>query len=129
MISRIAHSKKTAIGWTIAIFILLMLPGGSIHNAGLLGLPHLDKLAHFIFFGAFVVFWYLTLAKDTVPEQRPLLAGQLFLVSAIYGTSMEFMQGLFTNRNFEVMDILADTAGAGVAWTWLRTGMKKPLWK
>jgi VanZ family protein len=125
MFSRIIYSKKTAVAWTLSILILLLLPGGSFHKEGLLGIPHMDKLVHFFLFGVFVVLWYLSLTNGITSTFQNTLAVQLFLVSAIFGTSMEFVQGLFTTREFEVPDILADIAGAGTGWLWLRYGIRK----
>jgi VanZ family protein len=107
-------SNWPAIAWTGLIFILLVIPSEGIPHTGMLGLPHMDKLAHVFLFGVFVWLWSRT---EFEQKQRPGL--RFFLISSGYGILMEFIQAGFTNRAFEMLDIIADLSGAGLAWVLL----------
>jgi len=125
MPARIIQSRWTAIGWTIVIFLLMIMPPGNIPSKGLFGIPHLDKLVHCFLFGGLVWLWYFSLNKD--PKSQPPAASlkKVFLFSAIYGISMEFVQYFFTARSFDIWDIVADILGAGMAWGFLSIRGKK----
>jgi VanZ family protein len=107
----ILNTKWPAIIWTGLIFILLVIPSEGIPNKGMLGLPHIDKLAHVVLFGVFVWLW----SRNT-SAQHARQAFRFFLISTSYGILMEFVQAGFTNRAFEILDILADLSGAAIAW-------------
>jgi VanZ family protein len=107
----ILNTKWPAIIWTGLIFVLLVIPSEGIPNKGMLGLPHIDKLAHVALFGVFVWLW----SRNT-SGQHARQAFRFFLISTSYGILMEFVQAGFTNRAFEVLDILADLSGAAFAW-------------
>ena len=105
------NSKWPAILWTGLIFILLVIPSEGIPHAGMLGLPHMDKLAHVFLFGVFVWLW-----SSSGPSDQPGKGFRYFIISSGYGIIMEFVQAGFTNRAFEGLDILADLSGAALAW-------------
>jgi len=50
---------------------------------------------------------------------------RIFFISSFYGIFMEFFQYFFTDRNFDIWDIVADTIGAGIAWFLLSHKAKK----
>ncbi len=105
-------SKKwPALLWTGLIFILLVIPSEGIPHGGMLGLPHVDKMAHVFLFGVFVWLWSRTGEGEL---RQPV--SRYFLISTGYGILMEFIQAGFTNRAFELLDILADLSGAALAW-------------
>ncbi len=105
-------SKKwPALLWTGLIFILLVIPSEGIPHGGMLGLPHVDKMAHVFLFGVFVWLWSRTGQGE---QRQPVF--RYFLISTGYGILMEFIQAGFTNRAFELLDILADLSGAALAW-------------
>lgn len=104
-------SKWPAIAWTGLIFILLVIPSEGIPHTRMLGLPHVDKLAHVVLFGVFVWLWSRT---EVDRQKKPGL--RFFLISSGYGILMEFIQAGFTNRAFEMLDIIADLSGAALAW-------------
>ena len=116
MLWKLFQSKWTAVGWTIIIFILMILPPGSLPNRGIFGVPNLDKLVHMVMFGGFVWFWYYSRNGDG--KTKGLLF-RLVLLSAVYGISMEFVQENFTERNFDIWDIVADISGAALVWIWI----------
>ena len=125
MPARIIQSRWTAIGWTIVIFLLMIMPPGNIPSKGLFGIPHLDKLVHCFLFGGLVLLWYFSLKKNGKSPQSPNILKRIFLISAFYGISMEFVQYFFTARSFDIWDIVADILGAGMAWGFLSIRGKK----
>lgn len=130
MISDLLRSKWVAIAWTALIFLLLTMPSAGIPSTGLLKIPYVDKIAHLILFGGFVIFWSFGLSHGRNHESMYKLFQNLFLISVGYGILMEFVQAIFTKRAFEVMDMIADASGACLAWIILKVRQKnKPLWK
>jgi len=115
MPARIIQSRWTAIGWTIIIFLLMIMPPGNIPSKGLFGIPNLDKLVHMFLFGGFVLLWYFSLKKNSKSPPSPNILKRIFLISAFYGISMEFIQYFFTARSFDIWDIVTDILGAGIA--------------
>lgn len=108
-----------ATAWTLAIFILLVVPEGGLSRKGFLGLSNLDKAAHAVMFFLFVVLWYRALAPERKESQTKALAMGLAQASFLYGTNMEFVQALFTSRAFEWWDIAADGLGAYAGYLWV----------
>jgi glycopeptide antibiotics resistance protein len=125
MPSRLIQSKWIATGWTIIIFLLMIMPPANIPSQGLFGIPNLDKLVHMFLFGGFVWLWYFTLKKNSKSTPSPKILKRMFLISAFYGISMEFVQYFFTARSFDIWDIVADIIGAGIAWGILSIRGKK----
>jgi VanZ family protein len=103
----------------------MIMPAGNIPSQGLFRIPHLDKLVHFFLFGGFVWLWYFSLNKDPKNHPPEVILKNIFLISAFYGISMEFIQYFFTARSFEIWDIVADILGAGIAWGILSIRGKK----
>jgi VanZ family protein len=125
MPARLIQSKWTAICWTIIIFLLMIMPPANIPSKGLFGIPQLDKLVHIFLFGGFVWLWYFAIKKDRKSQPLSGISKRVFLISALYGISMEFVQYFFTARSFDIWDIVADITGAGIAWGILSLKGKK----
>lgn len=125
MPSRLIQSRWTAIGWTIIIFLLMIMPASNIPSQGLFRIPHLDKLVHIFLFGGFVWLWFFSLNKNRKSPQPADILKKVFLLSAFYGISMEFVQYFFTARSFDIWDIVSDILGAGIAWGILSIRGKK----
>jgi VanZ family protein len=96
--------------WSAFIFVLLIIPNNQLPNEGLIPIPHFDKLVHFILFGAFAYLWnsYLSQLKIFAGSARRF--GVILFAILIYGLLLEFLQ-LYTGRNFDWYDILADSVG------------------
>lgn len=116
MPSKLIQSRWTAIGWTMIIFLLMIMPTDNIPSRGLFGIAHLDKLVHMILFGGFVWLWYFTLTKGQKSYPTSEILKKVFFISSFYGISMEFVQYFFTARSFDIWDIVADIIGAAIAW-------------
>lgn len=111
MILKILRSPWPSFLWVSIIFYLLSV---DTHSIGVKHLPfaNADKVVHAILFGALVV-WLWFFAENKWKDSR-LIVLYLFIISAGYGTGMEFYQKYFTTRAFEINDIIADTVGAAL---------------
>jgi VanZ family protein len=123
-LQKISQNRWTAVAWTVVIFLLMIIPGSKIPHQGLFGIPHLDKFVHVVIFGLFVWFWFHALTRSGKQAPGKILM-TIVLVAIGYGTAMEFVQYFFTDRDFDLRDILADAAGALLAWAWMGRGVKK----
>ena len=116
MFSKLKESIWIASGWTIVIFILLTLPTESLPEEEIFDISDFDKLVHVAIFGIFLWFWVHWWAARKAPEPTKISdILVIFLIACAYGIGMEFYQKYFTTRNFDIGDIYADSAGAGVA--------------
>ena len=108
---KLLASVWLSIIWTIAVFVLLAMPMSNVKEVGILDLFEIDKLVHLILFAVFTFLWGTYLCeKKFKNELRVLIV--LTLVAAGYGLIMEFYQKYFTERNFSILDALADSLGA-----------------
>lgn len=78
------------------------LPGGG----------HIDKLEHFLAYLGLTALGFAALGRRSV---------RLLLAILVFGVAVEGLQAVLpTGRSGSVLDALANTAGAGLAWTgWL----------
>jgi VanZ family protein len=98
-----------ALLWAVTIFIASSIPAYSIPNFAIFSQ---DKLLHFLVYFIFTSLVYIALIHQSrfpALSQRPLLWS--IFIAAIYGALDEFHQS-FTGRNADVLDLLADVAGA-----------------
>lgn len=100
-------SLLLALAWMGLIFYLSSQP--SLDIPGLF--PHQDKVMHFGFYGVLGVLLLGAMAMPPNGFQRPaaLLATAL---ASLYGVSDEVHQMFVPGREADVLDWLADTAGA-----------------
>ncbi|MGX5818423.1 VanZ family protein [Chitinophaga lutea] len=98
-----------AIGWIILILFLCTMPGQSVPEVGL---PYMDKIAHFGLFGGTVIL--LAYGYYRQKGDINLLALTMITFSVVlYGVAIEFIQKYFAeNRSFDMLDVLADGLGA-----------------
>lgn len=74
-----------------------------------------DKLQHGGAYALFTLLGFLALA-DTIPDRRRRARTAVFL-TLLFGGLLEAAQGLFTaTRTAEATDLLADAAGAALAY-------------
>jgi VanZ family protein len=101
-----------AMGWIVLILFLCTMPGSSLPKISLLDKLHVDKVVHFFLFGGTVIL----LAYGYYKQNGRLSGLGLFSIAfvvTLYGLAIEFIQKyLIPNRSFELMDVLADGAGA-----------------
>lgn len=124
-VRKISSHLYLPVGWTILTIILLCLPGSAIPSVGMYGLSDIDKAVHFILFGCIPFFWGIyTTTRSSYSKWKKWLA--VFCLSSIsLGIILEFVQFYFIpNRDFDIMDILADTIGA-LFFTFLLFALEK----
>lgn len=103
-----------AIMWIILILILCTLPGSALPHVSLFDKLHIDKVVHFFLFGGTVILLAYGLHRQQKHVNIPALVG-LAVAATLYGLAIEFIQKYFIpNRSFELMDVVADGAGAVV---------------
>jgi len=97
--------------WTVIIFILLVMPTKGIETETVNQIPNLDKYVHVILFAVFSFLWYsfLTTKYDS---KGKLLFLSILLIGSLYGLGMEFVQKYFAERDFSLMDAVADAFGS-----------------
>lgn len=102
--------NKYAFGIALVIFVLCMLPGSKVPQYDI---PHLDKIAHFILFGALC--WSLLYGFKNQTSYAGLAKAYsvyALLFGIAYGFFIEVCQHTFiTSRSFELADVAADTVG------------------
>jgi VanZ family protein len=117
-------SSKIKIHWvfrcivTVSYAFLIFLM--SSQDTSSVPLPaHLDKLIHFFIFGilCFLICWSLSFVK--IGNKRVYTIILAIGITSLYGMLDEFHQYFTPNRSVEVLDWLADAAGAvtaGLLW-------------
>jgi len=99
-----------ALIWTFVIAVLCLV---SFSDVPKVGLQDADKYVHFTFHFVFMWLWFLYFKsrRNELGNAKTLFLA--FLLSFLYGISVEIMQGLFTaTRKADLFDVLANTTGA-----------------
>ena len=102
------------LSWVVLITSLSLFSFSGFDNAIGIGIPHMDKITHFIFHLGFVVLGYLFLkerAKGLFNEQQALL--KIVITAIVYGLLIEALQYMMPfGRAAEISDVLANVGGA-----------------
>ncbi len=120
------YTKWPAIIWSVIIFLLLVMPPLHINQEKPLEFSGLDKTIHFLLFGIMV--WLWGYYQKTISSTRKNLVLQLLFITiivSVYGVVMEFVQD-WVGRDFDVWDMVADTAGAITAFFLLLVQKEDP---
>ncbi|WP_010520360.1 VanZ family protein [Aquimarina agarivorans] len=92
------------------------------------GVPNSDKYAHAAAYMVFVIIWGAYLNSKTSEESKVGFVKQLvkaFFIAVVLGVFMEFAQwGLTSYRQFDVLDMLANTLGAALGLLIMRLSIK-----
>ena len=118
MINRLLIKPFWAVAWTIAIQVLLCLPGSTIPSGGLFNIPQLDKIVHVILFGGCTALWcyYFYLKKKSAASLKTVFF-IIYLLVAANGIILEFIQrDYIPNRSFDEGDIIADILASSIAY-------------
>ena len=107
------------------VFVLSLMPSRALKGVlGNIGIPHKDKVIHFVMYGVlgFIVLWALRLKSA-----KSSLLLKVILGCFLYGALMEFLQLSVVpgTRDFSWMDMAANGLGAGTA-TVLFATLRKP---
>ncbi|EWH11361.1 hypothetical protein DS2_04280 [Catenovulum agarivorans DS-2] len=76
--------------------------------------PHFDKVAHFIVFATLTGLSCLSFSQQLTDQTKPHLKFNIVMIVvffAIYGASIECLQGSFFAREASIADWMADMAG------------------
>ena len=91
--------------YSAAITALLLMP---VPKDTSISIPFFDKLAHISVFAVFGLLWFLVAFKKGQAQKIVWV----FTLLTFYGIVIETFQGLFViSRNFDLLDILANTLG------------------
>lgn len=119
LVQKLCAKKLLPVSWTLITIILLCLPGSTIPGDGtIFNIPHFDKVVHVILFGGIVFFWgsYYAFRFPAIQgwQKRVIV---LAVLSTGLGIVLEYVQFYYIpQRSFDKGDILADAAGAIIAW-------------
>jgi VanZ family protein len=103
-----------AVIWFIVIFILLVMPNNDIPSNNFFDLIHFDKLVHGGIFGLLV--WLTSFPFFKTNYVSLSLFIKITLGAILYGVAMEFVQKyLTTDRDYDILDMVADSVGAILA--------------
>jgi VanZ family protein len=109
-------TKWPAILWSVIVFILLAMPSIKLPTERKIDFMQFDKVIHFFLFSTLVILWgyYFQPRKKSVTTFFLVLFA-VALISTLYGILMEYIQ-LWTGRDFDVWDMVADGVGAAAGW-------------
>lgn len=118
MIKRVLSNIFFAVACTVALQVLLCLPGADFPSGGVFEIPHLDKIVHFLLFGGVTAVWcYYYYLKGKTPARLVVIFFIIYLLSAADGIIMEFVQRDFVpNRSFDPVDMVADILASSIAY-------------
>ena len=108
--------------WASAIFVVSSLSFAPQPDL----IPHADKIAHMLIYAilSLLTFRALHQGQGLPPWTSAVLA---VVVASLYGVTDELHQYFVPDRKTDVLDWLADTAGACAALAAARSGRKKEL--
>ena len=115
-----------AVFWTLFVTVSCLMAAEKVNRISFFNIPHKDKYVHFAFYFVMVVLWVLSLSPAYASKRRLRLV--VFSFAVFYGILIEICQGLLTNgRSADILDVLANTAGATLAilLLWLYRKIKK----
>jgi VanZ family protein len=98
------------LGWALFILIATLIPGKTIPSVPIFGI---DKLVHFFIFGVLIFLWLYDSNKDSVNR---LKKQHSFMLSILYGISIEFIQYYIPGRSCSIYDIIANSIGVALGY-------------
>jgi len=118
VINRILSQPFVAIAWTVAIQVLLCLPGSQIPSGGVFAIPNLDKIVHVGLFGGCTAVWcYFFYLKGTGAGKLKTIFFIVYILVSANGIILEYIQrDYIPNRSFDLGDIIADVIAASIAY-------------
>ncbi|RYZ26996.1 MAG: VanZ family protein [Chitinophagaceae bacterium] len=110
--------RAFAIFWLVLISVLFFLPGSALPKEDWLGDIYFDKWVHCGFFVLLLLSW-----RFYFPDDKKY-SWVILLLALVYGFGVELIQHyLVANRSFDLLDVVADMAGAvaGIlCWRWYK---------
>jgi len=94
------------------------MPGSDVPSVPFFDLIYFDKWVHIGMFAILTFLWSFPFLKTASTSPKLLVA--IVLCSILYGVLMEYVQKYFAfERDFDILDMLADTVGSVFALIWL----------
>ena len=123
----VQRSMRPALAWALLIAFLCLTPGKALPAWEWADLLRVDKVVHMGMFGVLTVLVARGLrGRPTNEFPLPKLLLIAGVVSVLYGASMEALQEIpGLNRRGDVIDLIANTAGAVAGAFWLRWRLKR----
>lgn len=117
LVRKISSKLIVPAGWTLLTILLLSLPGSAIPDVNIYEVPHVDKIVHFVLFGGIPMLWSFYMLPKSNGVKKSSKASRIIigfcLFSILLGIVMEYIQFYFiANRDFDIIDIVADSLGA-----------------
>jgi VanZ family protein len=110
--------------WAIIIIVLLVMPSQDIPSNPIFDKIYFDKWVHAGLFGMMNLLLAPPLFKTKYSSIKIYLCNTLCVIA--FGVAMEYVQKyLTTDRDFDVLDMVADGIGAVIIFIWVYTGYKK----
>jgi hypothetical protein len=110
MIKNLLRYALPAFAWTTIITVLCLMPGKDLPSVSIV---NFDKFVHVSFFG---MLNFLYLRWGVFGNGLTLSSIKITIFTIFYGGSIEIIQGTFyTDRHADLMDFIANTAGALIA--------------
>ena len=106
-------NKRTLLAtfWSILILIFCLINLSKISSTQNISFPHVDKVAHFIFYTAASFLWLWALINKKENRQRYKILG-IILALMLFGFVIEILQDVLpTKRAFEWWDVAANVTG------------------
>ena len=106
--------KKYPVSTVLALVIFLLCIAKPPSNLPKLSISFTDKIAHFLVYFVLAVSMVIESRrnKDFVNIDKKNLMLKFIAVGVIFGIFIEFVQGIFPYRYFELGDILANSTGS-----------------
>lgn len=97
--------------WMTAIFTLSSIPGKDIPEVGL---PHIDKLAHFIEYAILGFLVMRAFSNSKTGISRPVLATLAVSAAVLFAATDEWHQSFIPGRFTDIIDLTFDFIGSMV---------------
>jgi hypothetical protein len=111
------------IAWFFLILVLICLPGSKIPTVETwLNDIYFDKWVHTGLFAVLVFLFIYPMSKlDLALAIKKNMALKIAIAACIWGLTTEFIQKFFIpDRSFDMYDLVADSFGILIAYTWCR---------
>lgn len=102
-----------ALLWTAVVAFFCLEKASDLPG---IAIPNLDKCVHSFFHFGFTLVWFLFFRKQLRSSAVGKILLYSFLLSFVFGISIEFLQEFYTNtRRGDVFDVVANTSGSVLA--------------
>ena len=110
------------IAWFLIVMVLLFAPGNEFPSTKWFGDIQIDKLVHAGVFGLLGLLFMIPVGLSKMGKREKLQYFiRIVLAISIWGLTSEFIQKYWAiGRNFDLLDWLADSIGALIAFLYCR---------